>query len=139
MVTALPARSADAMKPSPPATVSCTTAASSGDVYDVNCAIELSGSQNPKAVSFIEPPYEVVELLEALTDKDDENLWKIRLRFLLMGEVTLLFKVEYQSGSTVQIGTKYNPFVSTFKANPVRRGKVTTDSQGNAVREYESD
>jgi len=139
MVAALPASFADAMKPSPPATVSCSTGTSSGDVYDVDCSIKLSGPQKPKAVSFIEPPYEVVELLEAVTDKDDENLWKIKLRFLLMGEVSLFFKVEYQSGSTVQIGTKYNPFISTFKANPVRRGKVTIDDDGNATREYESD
>jgi hypothetical protein len=140
-VAAVTTHNAEAMKPSPPATVSCTTTSSSGDLYDVDCAIEFKGPQKPGTVAFIEPPYEIVELLGADVDKDNENLWKIRLRFLLMGEVSLFFKIEYQSGPSIRIGTKYNPFVSAFKAKPPLRGrgKVTVDGEGRTIREYESD
>lgn len=127
------------MKPSPPAKVSCTTASSSGDTYDVDCVLEFVGRQKPEVVAFIEPPYEIVELLSADTDKDDENLWKIKLRFLLMGEVGLFFKIEYKSGPDIRIGTKYNPFASAQKGKPSRKGKVTVDSDGRTIREYESD
>jgi hypothetical protein len=127
------------MKPSPPATVSCTTASSSGDTYDVDCAIKFIGPQKPGTVAFIEPPYETVELLEAKTDKDDENLWKIRLRFLMMAEVKLFFRIEYRSGTVIRIGTKYNPFVSAFRAKPARKGKVVVDGEGRTIREYESE